>query len=233
MPEGAKNESLLPGIANGLLLLRGGPAPPGCLRVWPIPTKDRLGARISRPRESHSETTGAGGILPTAYDEFVGVDGCRGGWVAAAHTADGRLGYEVFSAFETVLTRHHQALILVDVPIGLRDSGQGERQCDREARRVLKGRGSSVFLAPVRAALYARDYASASSVNREKTGRRGLSRQSWAIAPKIREVNECLAERAGPLPRVREMHPELCFWALNGCEPLPSVDAQNRPLMDT
>jgi predicted RNase H-like nuclease len=153
------------------------------------------------------------------YREFVGVDGCRGGWIAAAQAADGRLVYEVFPAFETVLARHRHALILVDVPIGLRDSGPDERHCDREARQLLRGRGSSVFPAPVRAALYAADHAAASSVNREKTGR-GLSRQSWAITPKIREVNECLAEREGPLPRVREMHPELCFWALNGSQPL-------------
>lgn len=67
--------------------------------------------------------------------------------------------------------------------------------------------------------MYAEDHTAASLVNREKTeGRRGLSVQSWAIAPKIREVNEYLAGHHGPV--VREMHPELCFWALNGCHPL-------------
>lgn len=156
------------------------------------------------------------------YREFVGVDGCRGGWIAAAQPSAGRLVYEVFPAFESVLARHSHALILVDVPIGLRDSGPDERRCDLEARRVLeKGRGSSVFPAPVKDALYVAGHGAASELNREKTeGRRGLSRQSWAIGPKIREVNECLAERAGSLPRVREMHPELCFWALNGSRPM-------------
>lgn len=36
----------------------------------------------------------------------------------------------------------------------------------------------------------------------------------------IREVNECLASRGVPPPAVREMHPELCFWALNECQAL-------------
>lgn len=159
--------------------------------------------------------------MQPSYDEFVGVDGCPAGWVAVAQTRGGRLGYEVFSGFEAVVARHARALIVVDVPIGLRDSGPDERLCDLEARRFLKERASSVFPAPVRAALFAADYKAASLVNREKTeGRRGLSRQSWAITPKIREVNECLASRGAPLPVVREMHPELCFWALNECQPL-------------
>ena len=69
--------------------------------------------------------------------------------------------------------------------------------------------------------MYAADYRAASVVNRERTeGRRGLSRQSWAIMPKIREVDECLARHHRALPLVREMHPEVCFWSLNGCRPL-------------
>jgi predicted RNase H-like nuclease len=156
-----------------------------------------------------------------SHDEFVGVDGCPAGWVAVVHARDGRLGCEVVSRFEAVVARYPLALILVDVPIGLRDAGPDERRCDREARHFLKERGSSVFPAPVRAALYAADHQAASLVNRGMTeGRRGLSRQSWAIAPKIREVNEYLAGHHGPLPTVREMHPELCFWALKGRQPL-------------
>jgi predicted RNase H-like nuclease len=156
-----------------------------------------------------------------SYDEFVGVDGCPAGWVAVGLTGDGRLGYQVFPAFDAVLSQHRRALILVDVPIGLRDTCPEERLCDREARRLLKQRRSSVFPAPVRAALCAANYEGASRVNRENTGgRRGLSRQSWAIVPKIREVNEHLAGRHQASPLVREMHPELCFWALNEGQPL-------------
>ncbi len=159
--------------------------------------------------------------MRSPYHQFVGVDGCPGGWVAVVQAGDGFLGCEVLPSFAAVLGRHPLALILVDVPIGLCDAGPEERLCDREARSLLKQRRSSVFPAPVRAALCAADYKAASLLNREETGgRRGLSRQSWAITPKIREVNECLAGDHGPLPVVREMHPELCFWALNGRQPL-------------
>ncbi|RLA40358.1 MAG: hypothetical protein DRR42_25965, partial [Gammaproteobacteria bacterium] len=44
---------------------------------------------------------------------------------------------------------------------------------------------------------------------------RKLSRQSWAIAPKIKEVDEYMCS-VRPGEKVREMHPEVAFWALNG-----------------
>lgn len=159
--------------------------------------------------------------MQASFAEFVGVDGCPAGWVAVTLARDGRLEYRVFPTFDAILCQHRRALILVDVPIGLRDAGADERVCDREARRLLKRRRSSVFPAPVRAALSAPNYEAASRINREKTdGRRGLSRQSWAIVSKIREVNEHLAGREQPAPVVREMHPELCFWGLKEGHPL-------------
>jgi predicted RNase H-like nuclease len=109
-------------------------------------------------------------------------------------------------------------LTLIDIPIGLKSSGSEERHCDREARKLLGKRASSVFPAPCRQALECRDYAEASSVNQSATGRK-LSRQSWAIVLKIYEVDSVvrgLPERR----KLREMHPELCFMALNGGEPM-------------
>ena len=49
-------------------------------------------------------------------------------------------------------------------------------------------------------------------------GRR-LSKQTWFITDKIREVDDYL-RGAGERPRPREMHPEVCFWALNGGAPM-------------
>ena len=109
-------------------------------------------------------------------------------------------------------------LTLIDIPIGLKSSGSEERQCDCEARKLLGRRGSSVFPAPCRQALECRDYAEGSSVNQSVTGRK-LSRQSWAIVRKISEVDSVvrnLPERR----KLREMHPEICFMALNGGEPM-------------
>ena len=48
------------------------------------------------------------------------------------------------------------------------------------------------------------------------TIRRFFSRQAFAIVPKIKEVNEYLADNRNSPVVVREVHPELCFWGLNG-----------------
>jgi hypothetical protein len=61
-------------------------------------------------------------------------------------------------------------------------------------------------------------YEAACSENERVLGKR-LSRQSWAIAPKIREVDEFLRNGGKSAP-IREMHPEVAFWALNSETPL-------------
>lgn len=152
----------------------------------------------------------------------VGVDGCHGGWFAVGLSGDGSWAVGVFKSISEVTSEWSDAdLILVDIPIGLRSGTYDERErtCDREARRLLgRGRASSVFPAPCYEALKADSYERASAINREHTGR-GLSLQSWAIAGKIAEVNgHLVAESSGPT--VREVHPEVCFWALNGCQPM-------------
>jgi predicted RNase H-like nuclease len=108
---------------------------------------------------------------------------------------------------------------LIDIPIGLRGRNPEERLCDKAARVMLgAGRASSVFPAPSRYVLGCVSYTEASEKNREFTGRR-LSQQSWAIVPKIREVDEYL-RREPQRGKIHEMHPEICFWALNGQRPM-------------
>lgn len=152
--------------------------------------------------------------------KLIGVDGCRGGWVACSH--DGQT-YR-FQRFEEI-SRFSQlfpdaVLALIDVPIGLRDDGERERGCDLDARAILgPGRGSSVFVVPSRAALQAEDYETASRVNRERTGRL-LSRQSFAILPKIRELDRFF-RRHPELHRIlMESHPEVGYWALGPARPM-------------
>jgi predicted RNase H-like nuclease len=152
---------------------------------------------------------------------FVGVDGCRSGWLSVALDGDGGWDIAVHETFPE-LWRAHQGAdhILVDVPIGLRSDGSEERACDKQARRLLGSpRGSSVFPAPCRPALAAEDHEEASRINRLRTGR-GLSVQSWAIAPKIDEVDRFLRSNAGARRAVREVHPEVLFWGLNGGVPV-------------
>jgi predicted RNase H-like nuclease len=85
---------------------------------------------------------------------------------------------------------------------------------------LLTGRrSSSIFPVPCRAATRAATYEEANRLNREVLGA-GLSRQSWHICPKIREVDEWLQAETTWHGRLREAHPEVCFWALNGGEPM-------------
>jgi len=89
-------------------------------------------------------------------------------------------------------------VIAIDIPIGLPTAGP--RACDREARRLVGPRRSSVFPAPPRPSLSASTFADTT----------GLSMQSWNLVPKIREVDEAWE------PRVVEAFPELVFAVLAG-----------------
>lgn len=156
------------------------------------------------------------GVTGTGGATFVGVDGCKAGWLAVELGDGGRCEIRVFGDFRRLVQYFSSAaLILVDIPIGLRDSGPDERQCDREARRLIGPRSSSVFPVPVRQALREATFEEASRVNRAIRGK-GLSKQTWAIAPRIAEVDRLLATIPSERERVREVHPELLFWALNG-----------------
>lgn len=146
----------------------------------------------------------------------VGVDGCRNGWFAVRLADDGSWDVGVFKSIGDIADAWKDiSLMLVDIPMGLRDGhDQRERWCDMQARKLLRpGRASSVFPAPCLEALCSAKYEEASRVNKALTGR-GLSKQSWAICPKIAEADEYVRRTGGP--RVREVHPEVCFWALNG-----------------
>ena len=107
------------------------------------------------------------------------------------------------------------ACIGIDIPIGLLDCS---RACDKAARKLLgQPRGSSVFAAPCRAALSAKNYREANAINLQKAGR-GLSQQAWGIAPKIKQVDDAIS--ADCQRWAFEVHPEVCFWALNQCRPM-------------
>ena len=133
----------------------------------------------------------------------------------------------MFSDISTLWNRYSEAeLILVDIPIGLREHGKQERQCDIEARRMLSPyRRGSVFPVPCRAALYVDGYGEASRLNFNITGRR-LSRQSWNIMPKIRQMDELLKNDPQARTNIREIHPEICFLGIAG---RPMTCSKRRP----
>lgn len=110
--------------------------------------------------------------------------------------------------------------IFVDVPIGLPWKQAPVRPCDRLARAVLgRGRASSVFPVPCREALRAVTIGEARRINVAVLGR-SLASQTWGICPKIVEVDAFLLRKPGRRGRLREIHPEVCFWALAGGHPM-------------
>jgi predicted RNase H-like nuclease len=133
--------------------------------------------------------------------DVIGVDGCASGWIAASRDARG-------------------AIIAVDVPIGLLECGA--RDCDVEARRLLGVRRSSVFPAPIRPILAATSQADASRIRRSIEDK-GVSIQTWAIVPKIVEVDGFLRADEARREIVREVHPEVSFFFLNGERPMSAA----------
>jgi predicted RNase H-like nuclease len=146
-----------------------------------------------------------------------GVDGCRAGWVSFKVEVSS-LGTSVELVELPSLLRNRPtdlACLGIDIPIGLLD---GSRACDLAARKLLRQpRGSSVFPSPCRAAVQAATYEEASAVNRQRTGR-GLSQQAWGIAPKIKQVDDTITPDCQQW--AFEVHPEVCFWALNQRRPM-------------
>ena len=93
-----------------------------------------------------------------------------------------------------------------------------DRAADREARRLLGRRGSSVFAAPPREVL---DRAGSCDGEPDRPGpvRGRVSAQAWNLVAKMRDVDRWW--QVDPA-RVVEVHPELSFRELAGGEPLPS-----------
>lgn len=148
---------------------------------------------------------------------FVGVDGCKAGWLAIILKADNQWEVEVFPNVFKLWQKYCEAsLIFIDIPIGLKANGPLERLCDIEARKLLgPPRASSVFRAPCRNAIYAESYENAKSINKSLTGK-SLSIQTLSIIHKIREVDTLLCGDISSKALIKEVHPELCFWGLAG-----------------
>lgn len=140
-----------------------------------------------------------------------GIDGCAGGWiVAAGNDAGGDVEFALAARFSEVLEILDSGLAVVDIPIGL--AGAGPRTCDVLARRLLGfPRAGSVFSPPVRSALWAGSYVEACARNEAACGRR-LSRQSYGIMAKIREVDAIMTPDRQR--NIREGHPEIVFARL-------------------
>ena len=147
----------------------------------------------------------------------VGVDGCKSGWFCVRINSDHSWETNCFDDIAVLGREWGDArLILIDVPIGLPDRHKPVRPCDQEARRLLKWpRASSVFSPPSRVAFNGKSHPQASRLNKAEVGR-GLSLQAYGILKRIREVNGFLTREKSARGVIREVHPEMCFWAFNG-----------------
>ena len=150
--------------------------------------------------------------------KYIGVDACKKGWFAVCLEPDKRWAIGIFNSIGNLWRRFEKdSLILIDIPIGL--PGSGKRRCDVEARKILRKRASSVFPVPCRQAVYADTYANACRLNKKILGVK-LSIQTWKISGKIREVDNLLLRNIKARRRIRESHPEICFWALADGRPM-------------
>jgi predicted RNase H-like nuclease len=138
-----------------------------------------------------------------------GVDGCRGGWLVADDE-----GIAVVPSFGAVMARDYD-VVGVDMPIGLPDGWF--RAADRDARRFLGPRRSSVFPVPPRPLLDATSWDEANITSRTRYGQ-GVPRQTWHLFPKLREVDASVTP--ADEDRVLEISPECAFVVMTG-EPLP------------
>jgi predicted RNase H-like nuclease len=164
----------------------------------------------------------------------VGIDGCPGGWIAVWQ-AGANTAVAVFPSFAEALAAFPEdAIVAVDMPIGLPDViRHGGRGPERLVRPLLGERQSSVFSIPSRAAVYAETdayttpkawYAAhrrASEVARRTSDpSRAISIQAFGIFAKIREIDALLREHERLRGRVFESHPEVSFTHLNGMQPM-------------
>jgi predicted RNase H-like nuclease len=142
-----------------------------------------------------------------------GVDGCPAGWLSVSLDDKGEMPVaRIFPDAAELLHDAAERLVAIDIPIGL--PSNGVRRCDMEARAILGPRKSSVFPAPLRCTLLAPSYEEACAASAGACGKR-LSRQTYEILPRIRQVDTLLRERPTLVQIVYEVHPEVCFCHWN------------------
>lgn len=139
-------------------------------------------------------------------EQIAGIDGCQSRWLAISHVP-GSSSFVAQVLATNELAAQPWALAAIDIPIGL--PGSGVREADGAARKFVGPRASSVFPCPIRPALDATSWQEACEITYQHNGHR-VSRQTFAILPKIRAVDECV--RSTDLrQRLYEIHPEVSF----------------------
>lgn len=142
-------------------------------------------------------------------DRFLGVDAAgKHGWLGVLVDANGYLAARTGYLADIIAWAEPVAAVAVDIPIG--NIPGGGRRADDEARRFVgRLRASSVFPAPPLEVIEAASYLEANEILARMVSPR-LSKQAWALIPKIGEAAIVAAADA----RVVEVHPEVSFREL-------------------
>ena len=180
---------------------------------------------LSRLRDNPDHVESQGTVnsdMPDSLEEpksianglYLGVDGCRGGWITGV-LDHGELRLERYQSVDEI-TEHYPDFdsFLIDMVIGLKERAEQPRPDDL-ARQELGPRSSTVFPVPCRQAVYADTEEEQKSANIKILGK-SLPKQTVYIIPKIRELDEFLEANPEYRNRILESHPELDFARLNG-----------------
>jgi predicted RNase H-like nuclease len=147
--------------------------------------------------------------------QVAGFDGWKSGWVGVL-LQDGRFQGATVSATiaEAMRGLGDASVIGVDIPMTM-PSGPEPRPAEREAKRMLGRRSSTIFLTPPDIVLQAASYGEARRISTQRFGR-SISAQAYALRHRILET----VPLAGEDDRLYEIHPELAFMAMSGGTPV-------------
>ncbi len=144
----------------------------------------------------------------------LGIDAAgKHGWLGVLVDGDGFVDARLGTLADLTAWASDVAAIGIDIPIGA--VGGGARRADVEARRFIGVRASSVFPAPPAEVRDVVTYDEANALL-VSLGAPKLSRQAWALVPRISEADALARANA----RVYEVHPEVSFRQLHGA-PVP------------
>lgn len=145
---------------------------------------------------------------------YGGVDGCKYGWILIKSVQNKLVFGGLYRDIEDLVNDNEDLdRILIDIPIGL-SSKKVRRTIDSYLKLELKERHSTVFNAPCRESLVAKNHKEASLINKEIEGK-GISIQTFFISKKIRELDLLLIRKESLRDKIFESHPELSFKYLN------------------
>ncbi len=161
--------------------------------------------------------------VPHSSPWVAGADAYPEGWVVVLwHTATEEVRRRTVPDVSALLALDESPSVLgLDMIVGLPDrAAPGGRQCDRAARQLLgRKRGTSVFSPPAHPVLGADSYDEAQRRNRASgPDAPGLSKQTYYLLPRLRAVARHLTPDRQAW--IREVHPELSFYAMNDDTPL-------------